>query len=180
MVDVKMGWYAVQTMSGEELKVKSILEKKISESNFIEYFGEVMVPTEEVFEMKNGKKRRSERKFFPGYVLINMSMTEEAWHFVRSTPKVLGFTGGTSDKPAAIKDAQMQQILSQVEAGVNKPRPKILFEAGEIVRVIEGPFADFNGTVEEVDYDKHKLKVAVSIFGRSTPVNLEFGQVEKL
>ncbi len=174
-----MNWYALQTFSSEELKVKNILERKIKESSLADYFGEVMVPTEEVFEMKAGKKRRSDRKFFPGYILINMEMNEQTWHFVKNTPRVLGFTGGTSDKPAPIRDEQMQMILKQVEAGINKPRPKILFEAGEIVKVIDGPFVDFNGTVEEVDYDKHRLKVAVSIFSRSTPVNLDFGQVEK-
>lgn len=172
-------WYVVQAFSGEELRVKQLLENRINEYRLNDKFGEIMVPTEEVFEMRSGKKRRSERKFFPGYVLVNMDMDEQTWHLVKNTPRVLGFIGGTSDKPAAISEKEAMSILDQVRAGIDKPKPKVLFESGEIIRVTDGPFADFNGTVEEVNYDKHRLRVAVSIFGRSTPVDLEFSQVEK-
>jgi transcriptional antiterminator NusG len=142
-------------------------------------FGEILVPTEEVVEMREGKKRKSERKFYPGYVLVQMEMDDATWHLVKNTPRVLGFIGGTKDKPAPITEKEAEAILRRVESGADKPKPKTLFEPGEIVRVIEGPFADFNGVVEEVDYDKSRVKVAVLIFGRSTPVELEFGQVEK-
>jgi transcriptional antiterminator NusG len=175
----KKSWYVVQAFSGEELRVKQLLENRINEYRLNDKFGEIMVPTEEVFEMRSGKKRRSERKFFPGYVLVNMDMDEQTWHLVKNTPRVLGFIGGTSDKPAAISEKEAMSILDQVKAGIDKPKPKVLFESGEIIRVTEGPFADFNGTVEEVNYEKHRLRVAVSIFGRSTPVDLEFSQVEK-
>ncbi len=142
-------------------------------------FGDVLVPTEEVVEMKGGQKRRSDRKFFPGYVLVEMEMNDETWHLVKEVPKVMGFIGGTSDKPAAISQKEANTILSRVQEGVDKPRPKILFEPGEMVRVVDGPFNDFNGTVEEVNYEKNRLRVAVLIFGRSTPVELNFHQVEK-
>ena len=142
-------------------------------------FGEVLVTTEEVVEMKGGQKRRSDRKFFPGYVLVEMEMNDETWHLVKEVPKVMGFIGGTSDRPAPITDAEADRILQRVQDGVEKPRPKVLYEPGEVVRVIEGPFADFNGVVEEINYEKSRLRVAVLIFGRSTPVELEFGQVEK-
>ncbi|HDK38514.1 MAG TPA: transcription termination/antitermination protein NusG, partial [Thiolapillus brandeum] len=144
-----------------------------------DYFGEILVPTEEVVEMRGGQQRRSERKFFPGYVLVNMELTDDTWHLVKDTPQVLGFIGGTEDKPAPITQKEADAILQRVQEGTEKPRPKVLFEPGEVVRVIDGPFNDFNGVVEEVDYDKSRLKVSVSIFGRSTPVELEFGQVEK-
>jgi transcriptional antiterminator NusG len=137
------------------------------------------VPTEEVVEMKDGQKRKSERKFFPGYVLVEMDMNEDTWHMVKEVPKVLGFIGGTSDKPAPISEAEANAILNRVEEGVDSPRPKVLFEVGEVVRVNEGPFNDFNGVVEEVNYEKSKMLVSVQIFGRSTPVELEFSQVEK-
>ena len=137
------------------------------------------MPTEEVVEMRDGKKRKSERKFYPGYVLVQMEMDDGTWHLVKNTPRVLGFIGGTKDKPAPITEREAEAILRRVESGADKPKPKTLFEPGEIVRVTEGPFADFNGVVEEVDYDKSRVKVAVLIFGRSTPVELEFGQVEK-
>jgi transcriptional antiterminator NusG len=172
-------WYVVQAFSGEELRVKQLLENRINENRLNDKFGEIMVPTEEVFEMRSGKKRRSERKFFPGYVLVHMEMDDQSWHLVKNTPRVLGFIGGTSDKPAAISEKEAMSILDQVKAGIDKPKPKVLFESGEIIRVTEGPFADFNGTVEEVNYEKHRLRVAVSIFGRSTPVDLDFSQVEK-
>jgi transcriptional antiterminator NusG len=144
-----------------------------------ELFGDVLVPTEEVVEMKGGQKRRSDRKFFPGYVLVEMEMTDETWHLVKDVPKVMGFIGGTADRPAPITQKEADAILNRVQEGVDKPRPKVLFEPGEMVRVVDGPFNDFNGVVEEVDYDKSRLKVAVLIFGRSTPVELEFHQVEK-
>jgi transcriptional antiterminator NusG len=142
-------------------------------------FGDVLVPTEEVVEMRDGQRRKSDRKFFPGYVLVNMEMNDDTWHLVKSVPKVMGFIGGSSDRPAPISDKEADAILQRVQEGVDKPRPKVLFEPGEVVRVTDGPFNDFNGVVEDVDYDKSRLKVAVLIFGRSTPVELEFGQVEK-
>jgi transcriptional antiterminator NusG len=142
-------------------------------------FGEVLVPTEEVVEMRDGQKRKSDRKFFPGYVLVQMEMNDDSWHLVKDVPKVMGFIGGTSDKPAPISDREADEILNRVQEGAEKPRPKVLFEAGEVIRIIDGPFNDFNGVVEEVDYEKSRLRVEVSIFGRSTPVDLDFGQVEK-
>ncbi len=172
-------WYVVQTYSGFENQVKRSLEERIRHSGMEDKFGEVLVPTEEVIEMRDGQKRRSERKFFPGYVLVQMEMDEDTWHLVKSAPKVLGFIGGTSDRPAPISDREVEVILNRVQEGAEKPRPKILFEPGEVVRIIEGPFNDFDGVVEEVDYDKSRLRVSVSIFGRSTPVELEFSQVEK-
>lgn len=141
--------------------------------------GEVVVPSEEVVEMRAGQKRKSTRKFFPGYVLVNMIMNDKTWHMIRKIPRVLGFIGGTSQTPTPISDKEAQAILQRVEDGATKPRPKILFEPGEVVRVKEGPFVDFNGVVEEVNYEKSRLRVAVLIFGRSTPVELEFSQVEK-
>ena len=147
--------------------------------NVTKSFGDILVPTEEVVEMRDGQRRRSDRKFFPGYVLVNMEMNEETWHLVKSVPKVMGFIGGTSDRPAPISQREADEILNRVQEGVDKPRPKVLFEAGEVVRVIDGPFNDFNGVVENVNYDKSKLRVAVQILGRSTPVELEFTQVEK-
>jgi len=172
-------WYVVHAFSGYEAKVKASLEERIERFGMQEFFGEILVPTEEVVEMRGGQQRRSERKFFPGYVLVNMELTDETWHLVKDTPQVLGFIGGTEDKPAPITQREADAILQRVQEGSEKPRPKVLFEPGEVVRVIDGPFNDFNGVVEEVDYDKSRLKVSVSIFGRSTPVELEFGQVEK-
>ena len=174
-----MRWYVVHAYSGFEKQVKRSLEDRIERAGMQDLFGQVLVPTEEVVEMKGGQKRRSDRKFFPGYVLVEMEMTDETWHLVKEVPKVLGFIGGTSDRPAPITEAEANQILQRVQEGVDKPRPKVLFEPGEMVRVVDGPFNDFNGVVEEVDYDKSRLKVAVLIFGRSTPVELEFHQVEK-
>jgi len=144
-----------------------------------EMFGDVLVPTEEVVEMKGGQKRRSDRKFFPGYVLVEMEMTDDTWHLVKDVPKVMGFIGGTAERPAPISKKEADAILNRLQEGADKPRPKVLFEPGEMVRVVDGPFNDFNGVVEDVDYDKSRLKVAVLIFGRSTPVELEFHQVEK-
>jgi transcriptional antiterminator NusG len=142
-------------------------------------FGQILVPVEEVVELKSGQKSISERKFFPGYVLVEMDMTDESWHLVKDTPKVTGFLGGSAMKPTPISQKEVDNIMQQMQAGVEKPRPKVLFEVGEAVRVKEGPFTDFHGSVEDVNYDKSKLRVAVTIFGRSTPVELNFGQVEK-
>ena len=172
-------WYVVHAYSNFENKVKSSLEERIKMHGLEDKFGEVLVPTEEVVEMREGQKRKSERKFFPGYVLVQMELDEQTWHLVKEGPKVLGFIGGSSDRPAPISDAEANTILNRVEEGVDKPRPKVLFEPGEVVRVIDGPFNDFSGVVENVNYDKSKLRVAVQILGRPTPVELDFGQVEK-
>ena len=165
--------------SNFENKVKQALEDRIKREGLEQYFGKILVPTEEIVEMRMGQQRKSERKFFPGYVLVQMELTDETWHLVKDVPRVLGFIGGTSDRPAPISEKEAMSILNRVEEGVNKPRPKILFEAGEVIRVIDGPFKDFNGVVEEVNYEKNKLKISVLIFGRSTSVELGFGQVEK-
>jgi transcriptional antiterminator NusG len=172
-------WYVVHAYSGYEKYVKRTLEERIKQHSLEDVFGDILVPTEEVVEMKSGQKRKSERKFFPGYVLVNMEMNEDTWYLVKDCPKVMGFIGGTADKPAPISDKEAAAILSRIEEGVEKPRPRRLFEPGEVVRVNDGPFSDFSGVVEEVNYDKNRLQVAVSIFGRSTPVELEFSQVEK-
>ena len=174
-----MSWYVVHAYSGFENQVKKSLEDRIARNSMDSKFGEILVPTEEVVEMKEGVKRRSERKFFPGYVLVEMTMEDDTWHLVKECPKVLGFIGGTKDNPTPITNREAEEILNRIQEGVEKPRPKTLFEVGELVRVIDGPFADFNGAVEEVNYDKSRLRVSVSIFGRSTPVELEFGQVSK-
>lgn len=172
-------WYVVHAYSNYEKKVKAALEERIEREGFSEYFGKILVPTEEVVEMRLGQQRKSERKFYPGYVLVQMELTDETWHMVKDIPRVLGFIGGTSDRPAPISDKEAAAILDRVEEGVNKPKPKVLFEAGEVIRVIDGPFKDFTGVVEEVYYEKSRLRVTVMIFGRSTPVDLQFGQVEK-
>ncbi len=172
-------WYVVHAYSGFESYVKKVLESRIATSPHKKKFGDIMVPTEEVVEMREGSRRKSERKFFPGYVLVQMEMDNDTWHMVKEVPKVLGFIGGTSDKPAPITEAEADAILNRVEEGVDRPRPKVLFEVGEVVRVNDGPFNDFNGVVEEVNYEKSKMLVSVQIFGRSTPVELTFGQVEK-
>jgi len=174
-----MRWYVVHAYSGFENHVKRALAERVARFGMEDKFGEVLVPTEEVVEMREGQQRRSERKFFPGYVLVQMEMGDETWHLVKDTPKVLGFIGGTSDKPAPISQKEADAIMQRVQEGVEKPRPKVLFEPGEVVRVTDGPFNDFNGVVEEVNYEKSRLRVAVLIFGRSTPVELEFSQVEK-
>ena len=174
-----MRWYVVHAYSGFENHVKRGLAERIKRFGMEDKFGDILVPTEEVVEMREGQQRRSERKFFPGYVLVQMEMTDETWHLVKDVPKVMGFIGGTGDRPAPISDREADAILQRVQEGAEKPRPKVLFEPGEVVRVIDGPFNDFNGVVEEVDYEKSRLKVSVLIFGRSTPVDLEFGQVEK-
>ena len=172
-------WYVVHAYSGFENQVKRSLIERVKRFEMEDQFGEILVPTEEVVEMRGGQQRKSERKFFPGYVLVQMEMTDETWHLVKDVPRVMGFIGGTGDRPAPISDKEAEAILQRVLDGVEKPRPKILFEPGEVVRVVDGPFNDFNGVVEDVDYEKSRLKVSVSIFGRSTPVDLEFSQVEK-
>jgi transcriptional antiterminator NusG len=172
-------WYVVHAYSGFENAVKRSLVEHIKLAGMEDKFGEILVPTEEVVEMREGQKRKSERKFFPGYVLVEMEMDDDTWHLVKDVPKVMGFIGGTSDRPAPITEKEANAILNRVQEGVDKPKPKVLFEPGEVVRVTDGPFNDFNGVVEEVNYEKSKLRVAVLIFGRSTPVELEFGQVEK-
>ena len=172
-------WYVVHAYSGFEKSVQRALEDRIRRAGMQDKFGKILVPTEEVVEMKGGQKNISERKFFPGYVLVEMEMTDETWHLVKDVPKVMGFIGGTKDRPAPISDKEAQAIIGAIQEGVEKPKPKILYEPGEVVRVTDGPFNDFNGVVEEVDYDRNRLKVAVLIFGRSTPVELGFGQVEK-
>ena len=172
-------WYVVHAYSGYEKRVKATLEERIALHGMEDLFGDVLIPTEEVVEMRAGQTRRSERKFFPGYVLVEMELTEDSWHMVKDTPRVLGFIGGKADQPAPITQKEADLILQRVTDGVDKPKPKTLFEVGEIIRVCDGPFNDFNGTVEGVDYDRSRIQVAVQIFGRSTPVDLDFGQVEK-
>lgn len=175
----KKRWYVVQAFSGYEQRVQKTLLEYIKAQGMEDLFGEVLVPTEEVIEMRAGQRRKSARKFFPGYVLVEMVMNEDTWHLVKSTPRVLGFIGGTAERPAPISSKEADAILNRLHESEDKPRPKTMFEPGEVVRVTDGPFADFNGTVEEVDYEKSRMKVSVSIFGRSTPVDLDFGQVEK-
>ena len=172
-------WYVVQAFSGYEASVKRSLLERIERAGLSKDFGEILVPTEEVVEIRGGQKRKSERKFFPGYVLVQMDLNDETWHLVKDVPRVLGFIGGTADRPAPIYDKEADAILQRVQDGVDKPRPKVLFDVGEVVLVTDGPFNDFNGVVEEVNFEKNKLLVAVQIFGRSTPVELEFSQVEK-
>lgn len=172
-------WYVLHAYSGFEQQVLRSLDERIKLAGMEDKFGEILVPTEEVVEMRDGQKRKSSRKFFPGYVLIQMDMDDDSWHLVKDAPKVMGFIGGTSAKPAAITEKEVDAILNRVQEGTEKPRPKVLFEPGEVVRINDGPFNDFNGVVEDVDYDKSRLRVEVSIFGRSTPVELEFSQVEK-
>jgi transcriptional antiterminator NusG len=172
-------WYVVHTYSQFEKSVQRALTERIQREGMQDKFGKILVPVEEVVELKSGQKSITERKFFPGYVLVEMEMTDESWHLVKSTPKVTGFLGGSAMKPSPISEKEVQNIMRQMQAGVEKPRPKVLFEVGELVRVKEGPFTDFNGSVEDVNYDKNKIRVAVTIFGRSTPVELDFGQVEK-
>ncbi|MDQ5911728.1 MAG: transcription termination/antitermination protein NusG [Pseudomonadota bacterium] len=175
-----MRWYVVQAYSGFEQQVRRSLLERISRAGINDRFGQILVPTEEVVEMRDGQKRKSDRKFFPGYVLVQMELDNETWHTVRETPKVLGFIGGTSDKPAPISEKEAQAILQRIQDGVDKPKPKVLYEPGEMVRVTDGPFNDFEGVVEEVNYEKSRLRVGVMIFGRTTPVELEFSQVEKV
>jgi transcriptional antiterminator NusG len=172
-------WYVVHVYSGMEKSVAKALNERIERAGLQNHFSEVLVPSEEVVEVKGGQKSISERRIFPGYVLVEMELTDDTWHLVKSTPRVTGFLGGSGNKPTPISENEVKKILSQMEEGVEKPRPKVLFEVGEMVRVKEGPFADFNGNVEEVNYEKSKVRVSVTIFGRSTPVELDFSQVEK-
>lgn len=175
-----LNWYVLHAYAGAEAQVIRVLRERIRVAGLEHRFGEIIFPTEEVVEMRGGQKRKSTRKFFPGYVLIQMEMDDVTWHLVRSSPKVLGFIGGKQDKPAPITEKEANKILHRgEEVGDNKPRPKVLFEVGELVRVIDGPFSDFDGAVEDVNYDKSRLRVSVVIFGRATPVELEFSQVEK-
>ncbi|QCI16885.1 transcription termination/antitermination protein NusG [Buchnera aphidicola (Aphis helianthi)] len=175
----KKKWYVLQAFSGFESRVAQSIREHVKLNKMQEFFGEVMVPSEEVVEIRGGQRRKSEHKFFPGYVLIQMIMTDTTWHLMRNIPRVLGFIGGKSDKPSPISDKEVETIVNRLRQIGDKPRPKTLFEPGEMIRVNDGPFADFNGVVEEVDYEKSRLKVSVSIFGRSTPVELDFRQVEK-
>jgi len=173
-------WYVVHAYSGMEKSVARALQDRVERAGMQDQFGKILVPTEEVVEMKNGQRTISERRFFPGYVLVEMEMNDDTWHLVKNTGKVTGFVGGSGHKPTPISEKEVDKIMSQMQEGVEKPRPKTLFEVGEMVRVKEGPFTDFNGNVEEVNYEKSRLRVSVTIFGRATPVELEFGQVEKV
>ena len=174
-----MRWYAVQAFSGMEKSVKAGLEERVARSNIADQFGDILVPVEEVIELKNGQKTISERRLYPGYVLVQMEMTDESWHLVRSTPRVTSFIGGTAQRPTPIKDKEVEIILRRMDDSKSNPTQKMTFEKGESVRVVDGPFKDFSGSVEEVNYDKNKLRVSVVIFGRATPVELDFAQVEK-
>lgn len=176
----KKRWYVIQVFSSFEARVAKSLREHIKLHAIKSKFGKVIVPTEEVMEIRGGQSRKSERKFFPGYVLVQMTMDDDSWHLVRSVPRVMGFIGGTPDRPAPISDKEVDAIMNRLQKAGDKPRPKTLFEPGEMIRVSDGPFADFNGVVEEVDYEKSRLKVSVSIFGRATPVELDFSQVEKM
>ena len=178
--EIKKQWYVVHAFSGMEKTVSKNLEERVRQAGMAESFGRILVPVEEVVEIRKGQKAISERRFFPGYVLVEMEMNEQTWHLVKNTDKVTGFVGGKSSRPSPISDKEVAKIMDQMKEGVEKPKPKVLFEVGEIVRVKEGPFTDFNGNVEEVNYEKNKIRVSVTIFGRSTPVELDFGQVEKL
>lgn len=173
-------WYVVQAYSGFEKNVQKTLKERIAREGMEAYFGQILVPVEEVVDIKNGRRTISERKFYPGYVLVEMEMTDESWHLVKSTPRVSGFIGGTANRPLPISQREADVIMQQVRSGVEKPKPKVEFEVGQSVRVNEGPFADFNGVVDEVNYERNKLRVSVQIFGRETPVELEFSQVEKI
>ena len=173
-------WYVVHAYSGFEKSVQKALRERIERSEVADLFGQILVPVEEVVDVKNGRRSITERKFFPGYVLVEMDMTDDTWHLVKSTPKVTGFVGGTANRPAPISKKEVEAIMQQMQEGVEKPKPKVLFEVGEKVRVTDGPFNDFNGSVDEVNYERNKLRVSVQIFGRDTPVELDFSQVEKL
>ncbi|MDI4633118.1 transcription termination/antitermination protein NusG [Pelomonas sp. V22] len=173
-------WYVVHAYSGMEKAVERNLRERIDRAGMQGKFGRILVPTEEVVELKNGKKSVTERRFFPGYVLVEMAMEDDTWHLVKHTSKVTGFVGGAKNRPAPISEAEVMKIVNQMQEGIEKPRPKVEWTVGEIVRVKEGPFTDFNGAVEEVNYDKSKVRVSVTIFGRATPVELDFGQVEKV
>jgi transcriptional antiterminator NusG len=178
-VNPDLRWYVVHAYSGMEKAVERNIRERINRAGMQDMFGEILVPTEEVVEIKNGQKRTSERRFYPGYVLVQMVMNDDTWHLVKHTNKVTGFVGGAKNRPAPISEDEVAKILGQMEEGVEKPRHKVEFVVGEYVRVKDGPFTDFNGTVEEVNYEKSKVRVSVTIFGRATPVELEFSQVEK-
>ena len=173
-------WYVVHAYSGMEKAVERNLRERIERSGMQDKFGRILVPMEEVVELKNGKKAVTERRFFPGYVLVEMEMADDTWHLVKHTSKVTGFVGGAKNRPSPISEAEVAKIVTQMQEGVEKPRPKVEWEVGETVRVKEGPFTDFNGAVEDVNYDKSKVRVSVTIFGRATPVELDFSQVEKV
>ena len=172
-------WYVVHVFSGMEKSVHKALMERIERAGLQTHFGQVLIPSEEVIEVKGGQKSITERRMFPGYVLIEMDLTDETWHLVKNTNRVTGFLGGAGNRPTPISSKEVEKIMSQMEEGVEKPKPKVLFEVGELVRVKEGPFTDFNGNVEDVNYDKSKVRVSVAIFGRATPVELDFSQVEK-
>jgi transcriptional antiterminator NusG len=178
-VNPDLRWYVVHAYSGMEKAVERNIRESIARAGMESKFGRILVPTEEVMEMKNGQRRTAERKFFPGYVFVEMVMDDDTWHLVKHTNKVTGFVGGAKNRPAPISESEVQKIVSQMQDGVDKPRHKVEFMVGELVRVKEGPFTDFNGSVEEVNYEKSKVRVSVTIFGRATPVELEFGQIEK-
>lgn len=173
-------WYVVHAYSGMEKAVERNLRERIDRSGMQAKFGRILVPTEEVVELKGGKKSVSQRRFFPGYVLVEMLMDDESWHLVKHTSKVTGFVGGAKNRPAPISEAEVMKIVHQMQEGVEKPKPKVEWQVGELVRVKEGPFTDFNGAIEDVNYEKSKVRVSVTIFGRATPVELDFAQVEKL
>jgi len=175
-----MRWYVVHAYSGMEKSVQRALTERIERAGMQDKFGQILVPSEEVVEVKNGQKALTERRLFPGYVFVEMEMTDDTWHLVKNTSKVTGFIGGKSNKPTPIAPHEVAKIIQQVQEGVEKPRPKVLYEIGEVIRIKDGPFTDFNGNVEEVNYEKSKVRVTVTIFGRATPVDLEFGQVEKV
>ena len=172
-------WYVVQAYSGMERAAERNIQERIARAGVQHKFGRILIPTEEVVEVKGGQKKTTERKFFPGYVLVEMIMDDDTWHLVKQTSKVTGFVGGARNRPVPISQAEVEKIVSQMQEGSEKPRHKVEFEVGEMVRVKEGPFADFNGSIEEVNYEKNKLRVSVTIFGRATPVELEFSQIEK-
>lgn len=173
-------WYVVHAYSGMEKAVERNLRERIDRSELQDKFGRILVPMEEVVELKNGKKSVSERRFFPGYVLVEMEMADDSWHLVKHTNKVTGFVGGAKNRPSPISEAEVMKIVHQMQEGVEKPKPKTLWSVGELVRIKDGPFTDFNGAIEDVNYDKSKVRVAVTIFGRATPVELDFAQVEKV
>lgn len=176
----KKGWYVVRVATGYEMRVEAAIRDRVAFEGKSDYFGEILIPTEEVLEIKSGKKRKSQRKYFPGYILVEMNMNEDNWHLVRKITNVLGFVGGVKGKPVPITEKEVNRIIDRMnKAQSDEPKPSVVYEVGEVVRVIDGPFADFNGVVEEINYDKSRLKVSVLIFGRSTPVDLEFVQVEK-
>ena len=174
-----MNWYVIQSYSGYEQKVKAALQERITLNNLSEKFGEILIPTEQIVELKGGAKKTTERKFFPGYILVQMNLEDDSWQLVQSTPRVSGFVGGTRDKPLPISEEDVNNIINRIEVGEDAPAPKIIYEPGEVIRVCDGPFNDFNGVVENVDYERSMVKVAVQILGRATPVELDFMQIEK-